>query len=178
MKRIGLLLFAIISVSHSFAKTENEDNFEFTRNRASISDMLTSSDSWLLEAAYHYMLNKYIGLGGSIGVWKVYFEEGFASGKDWNIDNEDSKQFNVFLRPSIVLKSPALRLKQINIGLYAEPGMMLNIPYTHVSIMQYSSWPNFEYDKQRAMVCRRCPVRDLCKHWVMRFFSRLYDIES
>ena len=42
---------------------------EKTHNRFGINGALTSSDSWLLEYSYHYMLNKYIGLGGSAGTW-------------------------------------------------------------------------------------------------------------
>lgn len=129
------------------AEDGKEDNFEFTYNRASISGMLTSSYSWQLELAYHYMLNRYIGIGASVGAWNVYFVEGYASGKDWHIDSDDEKPGNLFLRPSIVLKSPAIKVGQVDLGLFAEPGVMMNVPYTRVWIRRTTDWPEFDYKK-------------------------------
>ncbi len=145
MRRIGVFIIAIFTALSILAENKKEENFEFSHHRASISGLLTSSDSWQLEGAYHYLFNRYIGIGGAIGGWKVYFEEGWPSGKDWEIDSDDSKPFSIYLRPSVILKSPAVKIKQVDLGLFAEPGVMLNVPYSHVNIRQYRGWPNFEY---------------------------------
>lgn len=143
-----IVLFAIVFWCPLAAICNDKEDtpFDFTHNRASISGMLTSSDAWQVELGYHYMFSKYVGLGGTAGVWSVYFEEGFPSGNDWEIDSDDSKPFNVFLRPSVVLKTPGIHIKQVIIGLFAEPGIMLNVPYAHAAIRQYSVWPNFNYE--------------------------------
>lgn len=114
--------------------------------------MLTSSDSWQLEMGYHYMFNRYVGVGGSIGGWQVYYEEGFASGSNWGIESEYNKPWNIYLRPSLVLKSPAIKLKQVDLGLFAEPGLMMNIPYTKVWIRQNTNWP--EYESNSVSTCK------------------------
>lgn len=144
MKKIGIIIFILFFSFSLRAETEKNDNFDFTHHRASITGMLTSSDSWQLEVGYHYMFNKYIGIGGEFGGWQVYFEEGYASGKNWDIESEDNKPWNLYLRPSIILKTPAIKLGQVDLGLFAEPGVMMNLPYRKVWIRQYTNWPDYE----------------------------------
>lgn len=136
------LIIMMIKVNVS-AQDKNEANFDFAQNRASFSGLLTSSDSYQLEASYHYMFNRYIGLGGALGYWSVWYEDGWAAEKDWEIESDDNKPYNLYLRPSVVLKTPALKIRQVDIGLYAEPGLMLNLPYTGVNIRQYTHWPDY-----------------------------------
>ncbi len=90
-------------------------------------------------------LNPYIGLGGAIGTWKVWYEDGWASEKDWEIESDDNKPFNVYLRPSVVLKSPALKVKKVDMGVMIEPGVMMNIPYASANIRQFTKWPDYDY---------------------------------
>lgn len=136
------LIIMMIKVNVS-AQDKNEGNFDFAQNRVSFSGLLTSSDSYQLEASYHYMFNRYIGLGGALGYWSVWYEDGWAAEKDWEIESGDNKPYNLYLRPSVVLKTPALKIRQVDIGLYAEPGLMLNLPYTGVNIRQYTHWPDY-----------------------------------
>lgn len=136
-------LFILLMTIPALAQNKNEDNFEFSHNRVSFSAMLTSSDSYQLEASYHYMLNHYIGLGGAFGYWSVWYEDGWAAEKDWEIESDDNKPYNLYLRPSVVLKTPTLKIKMVDIGMYAEPGMMINIPYASVNIRQYTYWPDY-----------------------------------
>lgn len=139
-----IIFMTILSVFAVRAETGKEDNFDFTHHRASVSGMLTSSDSWQVELGYHYMLNRYVGIGGAVGSWKVYFEDGLASGKNWRIESDDNSPWNIYLRPSVILKSPALRVRNVNLGLFAEPGLMMNIPYARVWIRQSTQWPDYE----------------------------------
>lgn len=145
MKKIVILLAMVVSVLSVNAKNNKENNFEFTHNRFAFSGLLTSSDSYQLEAAYHYMFNQFVGIGGGIGYWSVYYEDGWAAGKDWEVESDDNKPSNFYLRPSVVLKSPAIKFKQVDLGLFAEPGLMLNIPYEAVNIRQTTRWPDYEY---------------------------------
>lgn len=122
------------------------ENFEFGNNKVAFSALVTSSDSYQIEASYHYMFNRYIGVGGSLGFWKVWYEDGWAAEKDWEIESDENKPSNFYLRPSVVLKTPALKIKKVDLGLYAEPGAMLNIPYAGANIRQYTSWPDYDYE--------------------------------
>ena len=118
----------------------------FTHNRAAFSGTLTSSYSYSLEASYHYMFCKYIGVGGAVGYWANWYEDGWASGSDWNIDEDNNKPSNLYLRPSVVLKSPCIRLKATKWSLYAEPGTMLNVPYQRVCIEKTQNPMRTDYD--------------------------------
>ena len=80
------------------------------------------------------MICPYAGVGAAIGYWKNYYDYGLASGPDWNIDDDDNRPSNLYLRPSVVLHSPSLRIGQTRWALYAEPGAMLNVPYQRVCI--------------------------------------------
>ena len=130
----------------SYAEEKKASNFEFSKNRGSFSGTLTSSCSWQLEAGYHYMLCRYVGVGGSIGLWKVYFEEGRAYGDDWEVEWEDdnNRPENFYLRPSLILKTPAIKIRSVDLGLYAEPGVMLNVPYAQVWVSQKIDWHRYE----------------------------------
>ncbi|MCI7273332.1 hypothetical protein MR642_03295 [bacterium] len=45
------------------------------------------------------------------------------------------------------LKSPALKIKDAYLGVYAEPGLMMNIPYHSVYIDKTTNRPETEYEK-------------------------------
>ncbi len=131
MKRFTtLLLSAILSLA---AAADERDEY-FTHNRFAISGALTSSDCWQLEMSYHYMFWQWAGIGGGLGVWKNYFVDGHASGRDWMLSDDDARPSNLYLRPSVVLKSPSICIKDAYLSLYAEPGIMLQIPYQSVGI--------------------------------------------
>lgn len=141
MKRLLLL---IVVISPLILLANNEDNQ--THHRVGFNGALTSSDSWQLEFSYHYMFNRYVGLGGSVGSWKVWYEDGWASGKNWNIDEDDNKPWNFYLRPSVLLKTPALKYRACAWSIFAEPGIMLNIPYQRVCIEKTQNWSIIDYE--------------------------------
>ncbi len=127
-----------------FAAESGEENFESVHNRVSFSGLLTSSDSYQLEASYHYMFNRSIVVGAAAGYWKVLYEDGWASGRDWEIESDDNAPSNIYLHPSLILKTPSLKIKNVGLGIYAEPGLMLNVPYKRVNIRQHRR--GWEYD--------------------------------
>lgn len=145
MRNVLLALFMITLGINVVSARQFED---ITHNRASITGLLTSSDSWQVELGYNYMICPYVGIGGAVGGWKNYFVDGYASGKDWHIASDDEKPSNIYLRPSIVLKSPAIRIKDSYLGLYAEPGLMMNVPYERVWIDKITNWPQTDYNNK------------------------------
>ena len=144
VRMVSTIVFAIITLSVCNAEEKKDSNFEFSNNRGSFSGTLTSSCSWQLEGGYHYMLCRYVGVGASVGLWKVYFEEGHAHGDDWEMDWDYNKPENFYLRPSVILKTPAIKIKKVDLGLYAEPGVMLNVPYAQVWVSQKIDWHRYE----------------------------------
>ncbi|MBD5346603.1 MAG: hypothetical protein HDR92_05680 [Bacteroides sp.] len=138
---IGALLMALMS-GGLFALSANEDAI---RNRVGFSGTLTSSYTYSLDVTYHYMLSDYIGVCGALGWWKNYYEEGRAHGNHWTVDDDDLRPSNVYLRPSMVLKPPGLTYKAARWALFAEPGVMLNIPYKRVCVALTPHWPHTDY---------------------------------
>ncbi|MBO4995882.1 MAG: hypothetical protein J6C78_07965 [Muribaculaceae bacterium] len=114
-------------------------------NRISLNGTLTSSDSYSLDVAYHYMICRYVGIGGSFGYWSNYYEDGWASGRNWNIDDDDNKPSNYYLRPSMIFKSPGVRCRDTYWSIYVEPGLMLNVPYQRVCIESFPNWHETQY---------------------------------
>lgn len=135
-------LSVILVLSAAFGVKAQED---FTHHRAALSGTLTSSDTYSLEGSYHYMICRYLGIGGAIGYWSNYYDDGYASGNNWSVSDDDNTPSNLYLRPSLVLKSPGLNISSTVLSLYAEPGLMLNVPYQRVCIEQVTDWPIVEY---------------------------------
>lgn len=55
---------------------------------------------------------------------------------------EDDKPSGIYLRPSVVIKSLGLKTW----SLYAEPGLLLNIPYRRVCIENHQNAAKVDYD--------------------------------
>lgn len=138
------ILVALMLIITSLSMSAQEREY-FSHTRFSISGALTSSYTYELDFACHYMFCPFVGAGGSLGSWKVISEEGYASGHGWHIDSDDERPSNLFIRPSLVLKTPGIKIGQVHLGLYAEPSLMLNIPYQTVAI-RYATPDNPRYD--------------------------------
>lgn len=116
-------------------------------NRFGCFGALTSEISTTTELSFHRMLTPWIGVGGGVGSWKILMPEGYVSGKGWSMDlTGDNRPFNIFLHPSIVLRTPTVRVGKCNIGLYAEPGFMMNVPYQRVEVELTEGWRVVDYD--------------------------------
>ena len=131
MKRILLLLSCCALLSISAQEKKSIAEAEPTRHHlVSISGALTSVDTWELDFSYHYMFLPYIGIGGSFGFWEQYYTDGYPSGPNWNIQDDDEKMNNLYLRPSLFLQSPKLfGIRDAVFKLFAQPGISLNVPY-------------------------------------------------
>ena len=142
MKRYFCLIAFIIGLFFCVdinAQKKIEDDME--HNRIMFSGA-TTSDTYLLEMGYHYMFSNYVGVGGTFGFWKVSSSGGRASGKGWWVDDDYNDPSNVYIKPSVILKSPQLSI----FSLYAEPSIMLNVPYQKVYVELTDQFPHCEYE--------------------------------
>ncbi len=136
MKGFWLFLLLVLSFSADMYAKGEEDDAE--PHRIAIGAALTSPDTYVIECSYHYMLKDWLGVGGALGRWKALYSGGYPSGKGWYIEDDDERPNNLFLRPSLVLKSPSLHFLGASFSLMAEPGIMFNIPYLSVLIKDYN----------------------------------------
>lgn len=107
----------------------------YPRHVAGLTGSLTSGDTWQLEASYHWFPMKYVGIGGSAGLWKQIGYDYEWAAHDWYIEDDCKSLMNGFIMPSVILRSPVIvKTSEIDFGLMAEPGLMLNIPYESVTV--------------------------------------------
>lgn len=114
----------------------DDDDDEGGHHRLALEGALTSADTWQAALSYHYMFLKFVGIGASVGYWRQCSEEYSPSGDGWLLDDDDRIVEQLYLRPSLLIATPALIRKRDNfgIGLSAEPGLMMMIPYERVTI--------------------------------------------
>lgn len=131
--KIYLLLSVLCFQVTCLASTDNEEK---TTNRISWEGAI-SGDAWRTEFSYHYMLSPYYGFGGSIG--RIQGLEDFTGGDGWLVDEDSQRPSHLYLSPSIHLDLPSIvKIGKIGIGLYAEPGLMLTIPYERINYEDHS----------------------------------------
>lgn len=69
-----------------------------------------------------------------MGYWKLWTDENVPSGDSWIVD-DSRKVDNFYLRPNLLLLSPKLfGIKDWRFSLWANPGLMKNIPYASATI--------------------------------------------
>lgn len=145
--RILLLTLTLLLFFQSHAN-HNTDKEDIRPHFTSASAELFSVDTWKLEASYHWFPIKYIGIGGGLGVWKQYTENGVPCTKEWSVDDNSNKMCNVYLMPSLLLKSPSfVKSESVQLGLMNETGFMMNIPYRKVEVEKRTSFNKFVYDE-------------------------------
>lgn len=154
-----LLVVLLCACSIATASAKGEEDDEIGPHRFGFMGALTSSDTWQLEMGYHYMLCPWVGLGGEFGMWKQYYYDGLPGGRGWEIDSDDELLQNLYLRPSVLLVSPALfHIRDARFGLVAEPGVMLNIPYQCVGINKLDGLITTDYVTRSSSRGQWCAV--------------------
>lgn len=143
------LLFALLNQAPIYAHNyRNADTTLSTHHLVSTYAELISVDVWKLEASYHWFPIKYIGVGGSLGVWKQYIENGVPNTPNWNVDDNSAKMCNGYFMPSLIIKSPSfIKSESVQLGIMNETGFMMNIPYSKVEIGRFSDKEYNVYDK-------------------------------
>lgn len=136
MKNFGaiILALALLGPNAANASGKDEDGGAW-HHGVGVTGELTSSDTWQLEASYHWFPVKYVGVGASVGLWRQIGYDGAPSANEWRTDEGDRSLMNGFFMPSLLLRTPAIiRTEVVDIGLMAEPGFMMNVPYSRVDI--------------------------------------------
>ncbi len=128
-----IIIFLCLIACALTVRAQDEKSFE--RNRFSVGGELTSHNTWQVDISYHYMLSPYMGIGASIGMWKQFAIEGVPQGAGWRIADDYKKIANFYLQPSLHIVSPTLvKISDVKLKFFLEPGFMMNIPYSNVSI--------------------------------------------
>lgn len=89
-----------------------------------------------LEASAYYCPVPWVGVGVGIGFVKQGRDQApWPHGYKWEIDDDSRSMENFYLRPSLLFTSPRLfRIKACSFRLFAEPGLVMKIPYSYVDI--------------------------------------------
>lgn len=111
------------------------------KSRMTLTAGLNTNYAYDLEFSYHRMLLPYLGVGGGIGYFSQWYNEYLPYGEthgrwnSWVLCDSDKKIGKVYLRPSVLLSTPALlKLGKYKISLQGECGVQLLIPYAGVHI--------------------------------------------
>lgn len=133
-----LFYFIFLFFLHSCTYAQSTEN----KLQIAVTAGLDSNYAYDVEFSSHYLLLPYLGVGGGIGYFNQWYSDYLPSGEipngqwnSWALSKSDEKIGKVYLRPSILLRTPTL-LKQgkCNIFFQVEPGMQLLIPYTRLDI--------------------------------------------
>lgn len=121
---------------------------------ASIGAGIGSSDIYSVELSEHYMFNPYIGLGGTIGFYKEWYNSRpggeINSGKynSWYMDEDDKEISKFFLEPQVVVNTPKLfSIGKSNFCMEADLGCIMQIPHEIVGINYINSITNLNDHK-------------------------------
>lgn len=138
VKQVIVVLVCMVGLGYTTAKagtTDSDDTIGESKVRLSVTGELNSADAWRLETGCHWFPVSYVGLGGSLGLWKQYSSTWVPNGQFWCIDEDSKRTQNLFVQPSVVLFSPDIfRKSDYAIRLYGELGAMINIPYDKACI--------------------------------------------
>ncbi|MGM9803191.1 MAG: hypothetical protein ACI308_03345 [Muribaculaceae bacterium] len=138
MKKFACVVLASVLACAVASAQRNEDGNLF-RHQLELSGMAVSR-AWLVDIAYHYRLNPFVGVGGSVGVWGNLISQDGAYGDGWRMSYNSNQPENVFLRPSVSLYSPMLLCTGgVEWKLYAEPGVVLQVPYGRAYVITYDA---------------------------------------
>lgn len=130
IKTSCLIFLAIISAATNAGASEDEGRDERYQHVVGMTGELTSSTTWQLEASYHWFPVKFAGIGASVGFWKQIEYDGMPATDEWRLSEDSRSMKNAFFMPSIILFSPAIiKTEEMDIGIMAEPGFMMNIGY-------------------------------------------------
>lgn len=150
MKQIIIIVLAVMSLN-----IHAQDNIN---NELSVSGGAMTGIAQYIRLAYIHYINKCLGQGGGVGVYKQwdneYLPQGdIKSGKwsGWELNEKDNKMEKLYIEPTLSFKTPALiHLGSWEMGLQAEPGIMIQIPYTFVDVDYIDRNTSVPYEKGRS----------------------------
>ena len=142
------MAFLMMAIPGRIAAYTGEEDDENWHHCVGVTGELTPSTAWQLEGSYHWFPVRYVGVGASVGFWKQIGGDVPAT-NDWSVREDSQNAMNLFVTPSLLFQTPALvKTEDVKIGLMAEPGLMLNVPYDKVYIERtHGTGIPLEYDK-------------------------------
>ncbi len=129
-----IVLFAAMMPNGIVAST-GETEEENKHHGIGLTGELTSGTTWQMEVSYHWFPIQYVGIGASLGLWKQIGGDESPATEEWRISEDSHNITNGYFMPSLLFRTPALiKTEDVKIGLMAEPGCMMNVPYDKVSL--------------------------------------------
>ncbi len=134
-----MLLILMLAACNLYAQPEDKSRVALT---AAFGTNNHNDFCYQTELSYHYMRHPYLGFGGAIGACGVlndHMPNGYANNgiwTSWHLNKEYQYINQLYLRPSILFRTPALVEFKNNYSLHFqfEPGVQLLIPYSSVRI--------------------------------------------
>ncbi len=150
MKQIIIIVLAVMSLN-----IHAQDNIN---NELSVSGGAMTGFAYDIRLSYIHYINKCVGYGAAFGVYKQwdneYLPQGdIKSGKwsGWELNEKDNKMEKLYIEPTLSFKTPALiHFGSWEMGLQAEPGIMIQIPYTFVDVDYIDRNTSVPYEKGRS----------------------------
>ena len=150
MKQIIIIVLAVMSLN-----IRAQDNIS---NELSVSGGLMTGCACDMRLSYIHYINKYVGYGAAFGIYKQWHNDylphgDIESGKwsSWNLNEKDNKMEKLYIEPTLSFKTPALiHFGSWEMGLQAEPGVMIQIPYTFVDVDYIDRNTSVSYEKVRS----------------------------
>ena len=146
MKQIIIIVLAVMSLN-----IRAQDNIS---NELSVSGGLMTGSTVDMRLSYIHYINKYVGYGAAFGVYKQWHNDylphgDIESGKwsSWNLNEKDNKMVKLYIEPTLSFKTPALiHFGSWEMGLQAEPGVMIQIPHTfaHIDYIDRNTLETYE----------------------------------
>lgn len=138
MIKVLKVLVALLCMATAFPiSAQRNDYGELVRHKVELSGMIASKDLYVVDLGYHFKVNQYIGVGGSFGIFKQFDASDWAYGDGWTTDRDYRQASKLYFRPSVQFFTPMLfSTGGAEWRAYAEPGVMLYVPYDRIWIDQ------------------------------------------
>ncbi|WP_154650178.1 hypothetical protein [Segatella paludivivens] len=146
MKQIIIIVLAVMSLN-----IHAQDNIS---NELSLSGGLMTGSACDMRLSYIHYINKYVGYGTAFGIYKQWHNDYLPQGdmesekwSSWNLNKSDNKMEKLYIEPTLSFKTPALlHFGSWEMGLQAEPGIMIQIPYTfvHIDYIDRNTYESYE----------------------------------
>ena len=146
MKQIIIIVLAVMSLN-----IRAQDNIS---NELSLSGGVMTGSTVDMRLSYIHYINKYVGYGAAFGVYKQwhndYLPHGDIESGKWssqNLNEKDNKMEKLYIEPTLSFKTPALiHFGSWDMGLQAEPGVMIQIPHTfaHIDYIDRNTLETYE----------------------------------
>lgn len=146
MKQIIIIVLAVMSLN-----IHAQDNIS---NELSLSGGAMTGSAFDMRLSYIHYINKYVGYGAAFGVYKQwhngYLPQGDMESEKWSawkLNEKDNKMVKLYIEPTMSFKTPALiHFGSWEMGLQAEPGVMIQIPHTfaHIDYIDRNTLETYE----------------------------------